>query len=85
MSEPQVTILYHRTCKHICALVNSPSLRPHLEQTHRALARAGYFQWRVATVGLTDDVAMRYLSGPCDTCRITLNVADVAPTVGGTP
>lgn len=58
--------LVHRTCGHICA--GPSNHRRMVEAHHKLLAAAGYHQWRVRTVELTEDVLMRVVA--CDTCRI---------------
>lgn len=60
------TALVHRTCGHICA---GPSAdRRLVEGQHKLLAAAGYHQWRVRTVDLSEDTLGRLVI--CDTCRI---------------
>lgn len=60
------TALVHRRCGHICA---GPSAdRRLVEAQHRLLAAAGYYQWRVRTVDLTEKSLLLLVA--CDTCRI---------------
>ena len=78
--DPDLYVLEHRTCGHISAMANvrGEGNRSRIEAQQRLSAAAGFHGWRVRRAKGTEELMLRYLTGPCEVCRMEPQLVDQA-------